>query len=353
VKVAAAIYQNIIEGWDLEVSIAGSKQKSEAVNEKQFTVASLFAGIGGICCAFQDAGCKIEWANERDPYACKTYRNFMKNTTLIEKDIREIMNYEIPPFDILVAGFPCQPFSLAGHRKGFEDPRGKLFDEIIRILDKGPRAVFLENVGSLKSHNNGETLEYIESMIKSKGYVIKNCVMNTKDYGNLPQFRNRIYFVAFKNKTDMDNFTFPEKIELIKPLNIIIKRDIQQDSRLYYSLRNAKHYDVFESEMIKKDTVYQWRRVYVRENKSNVCPTLTANMGIGGHNVPIVRDDYGIRKLSLRECLDLQGFPESFEFPKIPDGQKYKEIGNSVSVPVVRAIAEKMICAMEKTDMGV
>lgn len=323
----------------------------EYTSKHTYDVGSLFAGIGGICRAFKDVGCDITWANELDSAACKTYRKNMKATELVEKDIQMLEPYEKPNrLDVLTAGFPCQPFSLAGLRKGFDDPRGMLFFEIIKMLDLEPRAVFLENVGNLKTHDGGRTLAYVESELRKKGYYVRNVVMNTKDYGNLPQYRNRIYFVAFNNEADFNNFEFPNRVILDCGLESIIHRSIKQPDRYYYNSKNAKHFDVFEREITKMDSIYQWRRVYVRENKNKLCPTLTANMGMGGHNVPIIRDGYGIRKLTPRECLDFQGFSNEFDFADISDSEKYKQVGNSVSIPVVRRIASSMMQAMNKTD---
>lgn len=318
---------------------------------KTYTVGSMFAGIGGICRAFEDVGCEIEWANEIDEFACMTYAKNMKRTKLIKDDVKNIKLDKSYDTDILTAGFPCQPFSLAGLRRGFDDPRGKLFSEIIRIMGEvSPRAVFLENVSNLKTHDGGRTLSFVEAELRKKGYYVTDAVMNTKDYGNLPQYRNRIYFVAFKDKMDFDSFKFPGEIELKLTLEKILKRDVKQSDKYYYSERNAKHFNVFEKEITKMDTVYQWRRDYVRENKNKLCPTLTANMGMGGHNVPIIKDKYGIRKLTPRECLDFQGFYDDFKFAEISDSDKYKQVGNSVSLPVVKRIAESMMCAMRETD---
>lgn len=309
-------------------------------------VASLFAGIGGICYGFKQAGAEIVWANEIDKDACKTYRHNFGGEYLVEGDIKLVDPNDIPDIDILNGGFPCQAFSVAGYRKGFEDERGNLFFEIARILEvKRPRAILLENVKNLEGHDHGNTFKVIKEHLEMLGYHVHHKVLNTMEYGNVPQNRERIYIVGFLSQEAYDRFTYPEEIPLTKTIHDVIDVTDKKPLGLYY--HNSKYYPELVKTMTKKDTVYQWRRVYCRENKSNVCPTLTANMGTGGHNVPLILDDFGIRKLTPEECVGFQGFPDEFSFPDdICNASKYKQAGNSVSVPVVRRIAENMIKAM-------
>lgn len=309
-------------------------------------VASLFAGIGGICYGFKQAGAEIVWANEIDKDACKTYRHNFGGDYLVEGDIKLVDPNDIPDIDILNGGFPCQAFSVAGYRKGFEDERGNLFFEIARILEvKRPRAILLENVKNLEGHDHGNTFKVIKEHLEMLGYHVHHKVMNTMEYGNVPQNRERIYIVGFLSQEAYDRFTYPEEIPLTKTIHDVIDVADKKPLGLYY--HNSKYYPELVKTMTKKDTVYQWRRVYCRENKSNVCPTLTANMGTGGHNVPLILDDFGIRKLTPEECVGFQGFPVEFSFPDdICNASKYKQAGNSVSVPVVKRIAENMIKAM-------
>lgn len=321
-----------------------------------YAVGSMFAGIGGICLGFKEAGADVVWANEIDRSACDTYRlNFGGASYLVEGDIHDITPEADLKFDILAAGFPCQAFSVAGYRKGFEDARGTLFFEVLRIIrDKNPRTVFLENVKNLMTHDGGNTYGVIRSCLEDEGYCVTEAVLNTMDYGNIPQNRERIYVVAFKKRPDgtcpeMDAFGFPEPERLTRGIHDLIDVHERKPDALYYG-KDHPYYEKLDSAMTNPDTVYQWRRVYVRENKSNVCPTLTANMGTGGHNVPIIRDDFGIRKLTPEECLRFQGFPEWFAFPEMASSHKYKQAGNSVSVPVIRRIAENIISAMQYAD---
>lgn len=319
------------------------QEETAKIMKNNLKVASLFAGIGGICYGFKQAGAEIVWANEIDKDACKTYRHNFGSGYLIEGDIKDVNPYDIPDIDILNGGFPCQAFSVAGYRKGFEDERGNLFFEITRILEvKRPRAILLENVKNLEGHDHGNTFKVIKEQLELLGYHVHSKVLNTMEYGGVPQHRERIYIVGFLSKEAYDKFTYPDKIPLTKTIHDIIDVTEKKPLGLYYT--NSKYYPELKKTMINKKTVYQWRRVYCRENKSNVCPTLTANMGTGGHNVPLIIDDYDIRKLTPEECVGFQGFPPEFSFPDdISNASKYKQAGNSVSVPVIRRIAEEMV----------
>lgn len=162
-------------------------------------VASLFAGIGGIDLGFTQAGFEIVWANELDSAACKTYRANFDERCLVEGDIRTINPESIPNIDVLVAGFPCQPFSIAGKQAGFNDRRGNLFFEIAKVIDvKRPAVIFLENVKNLIEHDNGRTFLVIYNSLAQFGYYVKYKVLNALDYGNVPQNRERIFIIAFR-----------------------------------------------------------------------------------------------------------------------------------------------------------
>ena len=306
-------------------------------------VASFFAGVGGIELGFKQAGFNTIWANEIDVNASVTYKANFRNVLIID-DIKNIEPKQIPDFDILLAGFPCQSFSLAGYRKGFEDERGNLFFEIIRIIKKKkPSIVFLENVKNLVGHDRGNTFRVILEALKINGYVIKSKVLNACEYGNIPQNRERIYIVAFLDKKKSMRFDFPEPIMLSKKLSDLIDFDEKKDSKFYYTDKNCSFYDRLYDEINKIDTIYQWRRQYVRENKSNLCPTLTANMGTGGHNVPIIYTKHGIRKLTPRECFNIQGFDKDFIIPEcLSNTSLYKQAGNSVTVTVIKSIADRI-----------
>ena len=328
--------------------IKNRRPEEPAKNEHQtnLKVASLFAGIGGICYGFKHAGANIVWANEIDKDACITYRHNFGDAYLVEGDIKTIDADSIPDIDILNGGFPCQAFSVAGYRKGFEDERGNLFFEIERILEaKRPRAILLENVKNLEGHDNGNTFKVIKSKLEALGYHVHHKVLNTMTHGNVPQTRERIYIVGFLSEEAYNKFSYPEPIPLTKTIHDII--DVTDKKPVSYYYDNSKYYPELVATMKNPNTVYQWRRVYCRENKSNVCPTLTANMGTGGHNVPLIIDNFGIRKLTPEECVGFQGFPSDFSFPDtIKNSSKYKQAGNSVSVPVIERIARNIVAAL-------
>lgn len=308
----------------------------------------LFAGIGGIKIGFEKAGFNCVFSNDFDKNAKITFDLNFANTFETEKemvlgDIREIPTSKIPDFDVLCGGFPCQPFSIAGYKQGFKDQkaRGNLFFDIIRILkDKKPKAFLLENVKNLKTHDKGNTMKVIlEKLKKDLGYFVKFKILNSMEYGNLPQNRERIYIVGFLEYKACEKFSFPEKTPLTKTIHDCLEEN-KVDDKYYYNSKPL--YKILKEEITKQDTVYQWRRKYVRENKNNVCPTLTANMGMGGHNVPLILNEKGIRKLTPRECANFQGFPKNYQLPNIADSHLYKQFGNSVSIPVIQRIAEKM-----------
>lgn len=319
-----------------------------------YSVGSLFAGIGGICYGFKQAGFNVVWANEIDDSAAKTYRHNFPNHLLIHDDIQNLKKpKEIGAVDIVTSGFPCQAFSVAGHRRGFEDPRGNLFHQTTRFIKAlRPKAFLLENVKNLKSHDNGRTFQIIEKEIKRLGYSFLPFVINSKDYGNIPQSRARVYIVGFRGESNWgqkyaskkcsSSFNELEKIQLSSEVKDFLNNK-KQDEKYYFQKDHPYIKEGKLEVMNSKNTIYQWRRVYVRENKDGLCPTLTANMGTGGHNVPLIVDNYGKRRLTPQECIKFQGFPDEFSFPDdVVDSQCYKQVGNSVVVPVIKRIAEEI-----------
>jgi DNA (cytosine-5)-methyltransferase 1 len=309
-------------------------------------LAGLFAGVGGIELGFERAGFNPVVANEIDLNASITYRLNHKHE-LITKDINELNSAELPKIQILTGGFPCQAFSVAGYRKGFKDPRGNVFWEIIRLVEnKKPEIVFLENVKNLGSHDGGKTFRIIQDAMKDQGYYVKFDILNADGFGGVPQNRERIYIAAFKSKKAYNNFEFPNKLKKQAELSDFIDFKSKVADEFYYEDR----YMIKElrKHITRMDTVYQWRRHYVRENKSGVCPTLTANMGTGGHNVPLVLTKNGIRKLTPRECFNLMGFPKSFKLPTdMANSHLYKQAGNAVVVGVIERIARNILEALK------
>ena len=315
-----------------------------AANPK-FTFIDLFAGIGGFRIALQSLGGKCVFSSEWDANAQKTY--FYNFGEIPYGDItKESIKNCIPDgFDVLCAGFPCQAFSIAGYRKGFEDTRGTLFFDLAEIIKrKHPKAVFLENVKNLYTHDNGKTFAVIKATLEELGYVVYHKVMNSMEYANVPQNRERIFIVCFdpNQVKNHHQFSFPERTELTHTIHDCIDPEIN-DKALFYGAKFI-HYEELKRDMVSMDTIYQWRRQYVRENKSNVCPTLTANMGTGGHNVPLILTKYGIRKLSPKECINFQGYPKEYQFPtSIANSAKYKQAGNSVVVPLITKVCQNII----------
>lgn len=386
----------------------------------KYTVGSLFAGVGGIDLGFKQASYKgtsyeIIWANEIDEYAVATYKlNFdhpvflgdiekivkpeqrAKNKEELDKYTQMQQSILKQKVDVLIAGFPCQAFSIAGYRKGFDDERGNVFWSIvdmIKLLDKKhgkPSVLFLENVKNLKSHDKGRTFKIIKESLESLGYTIKEKVINTKNITRLPQNRERIYIVAFLDEEIANRFTFFDRVhkmeidrteeQRIKDIEAVLDLHITKDEyeKYYYTKEKypsyfltAEEYNRLPNNKKKEQRVniaeqvdekyqfYQLRRgMYVRKNKNGVCPTLTANMGTGGHNVPLIRVDDGIRKLTPAETFKLQGFPigNGYKLPKrfngrpFSDARLYKQAGNAVSVDVVKIIAKEILITLYEAN---
>ena len=327
---------------------------TESVSSAPFTGDAFFAGVGGIELGFEQTGkLRIVYANEFDKNARRTYALNNPGVPLDGRDIHDIKTDEIPDCDVMMGGFPCQAFSAAGYRKGFADDRGDLFFEMLRMVNaKQPRVVFVENVKNLVNHDKGNTFKVIKEALTENNYYIKWKVLNGKDYGNVPQNRERIYVTAFKYKSDCDKFVFPEPVKLTKTLHDVIDFHGKKDEKYYYRKGKQPFYDKLVPEITSQDTLYQWRRQYVRANKSNVSPTLTANMGTGGHNVPLLLTDSGeIRKLTPKETFNVQGYPQDFKLPDdTANGQLYKQAGNSVVVPVIHRIAENIMDVISNND---
>lgn len=306
--------------------------------------ASFFAGVGGIDLGFEQAGFEIVYANEIDKNAVVTY-NLNHAVPADMRSICMVNAKELPEFDVLLAGFPCQAFSIAGKQEGFNDKgRGDLFFELVRIIKIAkPKVVFLENVKNLVSHDKGRTFSTIKKILSDLGYHVSYDVMNASEYANIPQNRERIYIVATKLNSKI-NYRRPDRIDLTATIADFLEDESTIDPRYYYTDKTP-FFEELVNHIDNAETLYQWRRKYVRENKSNLCPTLTANMGTGGHNVPLLnvlgrRDT--IRKLTPKECFNLQGFPNDFRLPNLANASLYKQAGNSVVVPMIKRIAESI-----------
>ncbi|MCH9845477.1 MAG: DNA cytosine methyltransferase [Alphaproteobacteria bacterium] len=298
--------------------------------DKQFKIIDLFAGIGGIRLGFEHWGCKTVFSSEIDPYAQKMYQENFKEMPF--GDINDIEPANIPDHDILLAGFPCQPFSIAGKGLGFSDTRGTLFFNIEKILkEKMPKAFLLENVKRLKNHDDGRTFSVIKSSLENLGYTIHYKILNTLDYG-LPQKRERIYIVGFKEKI---NFTFPPPVGDYKPLATILENE-QHIPHTYHLSEKIK---LKRRAALKKEPIVP--SIWHENIGGNISPLpySCALRAGGSYNYLVVN---GERRLTGREMLRLQGFPDSFKM-NVPYSQIRKIAGNSVSVPVIKLIARQML----------
>ena len=341
--------------WDLE---------KDSTPLRQYNSVELFAGAGGLALGMSLAGFHHVLLNEFDTSACNTLKTNKPNWNVIEGDVRHI---DFTPLrgkvDFLSGGFPCQAFSYAGKQAGFNDTRGTLFFELARAVKEIRPLVFMgENVKGLISHDEGRTFSKIMDILQNRlGYVVDSKVMNPCEYANVPQNRERIFIIGFDPKQvvipseyfedNVFHFSFPDKTKLTKTIHSIID-DSVEDDKLFYKQGHI-YFDRMKDVITNPDTVYQWRRVYIRENKNGVCPTLTANMGEGGHNVPIVKTSKGIRKFTPEECLSFQGFPVSkgFRYPQtIAQSKKYKQAGNSVTEPLIEKVTEKIIQFVKENE---
>ena len=336
-------------------------------NGKAISVGCLFAAIGGFCRAFQQVGATVVWANEKDKFAAETFRLNFPTIPYLNKPVEElsVRGDKLEPVDILTAGFPCQPFSIAGEKRGFKDERGLLFLHIIRIIkefgSRKPKVLLLENVRNFKSHDKGRTFKRVQAEIQKAGYWFNETnakIMNTAEYTDIPQNRDRIFMVALScDHFAANNFQFPEPLADGSLRRVKEFLDLDRKAAENFYFKPGSQYYPFFADALKqgeRDSVYQLRRSYVRENKSGMCFTLMANMGDGGHNQPAIKDRWGIRKLTPRECARLQGYEDTLF--KIPDTlsktQIYKQIGNSVTVPLVSRIAQSVIDQLENSRMS-
>ena len=333
------------------------KQPAQKDSTAAATVGCLFAAIGGFCRAFQQQGATVLWATDKDKFAAQTFRLNFPRVQYIVKPVEELSVYrdQLAPVDILTAGFPCQAFSIAGEKRGFDDPRGLLFLHIIRIIkefgSKKPKILLLENVKNLKAHDQGRTFKRIQAEIQKAGYWFSEAnakVLNTAKYTTIPQNRERLFMVAVnRDHYRANSFVFPDATSPTSRRLVRNFLDLKRKADpVYYFGPESRYYDLFRSAIDEggAEHIYQLRRSYVRKNMTGICFTLMANMGEGGHNQPVIKDRWGIRKLTPRECARLQGYGEWFRIPPtVSDGQIYKQIGNSVTVPLVRELAKRII----------
>lgn len=317
----------------------------------QLKYCDLFAGTGAFSLVLRENGCKCVFANDMASDSKKIYEENFGELKL--GDINTIDVKSIPEHNILCGGFPCQPFSIAGERKGFKDTRSNVFWKILEIISHcKPDIVILENVKNLLTHDKGNTMEKIKTEMIKINYTVKYSVFDTCKVTNIPQHRERVYIICFKNRKDADKFSFDkihEHKDNMNNISFYLEENIHEK---YFYTPKLKVYDKVKGSVVKpisQNTVYQLRRHYIRESKRNICPTLLASMGTGGHNVPIILVEKGIRKLTPRECFNLQGFPKDFRFPEnLSDTSLYKLAGNAVSVPVIRKIIKHLFLCVSR-----
>jgi DNA (cytosine-5)-methyltransferase 1 len=295
----------------------------------------LCSGVGGVTLAFSNAGFKTTFACDINPKVKATYDLNFDKPKLVVDDIFSISPSFYPDFDVLLAGFPCQSFSVSGKRLGFkEEGRGTVFFQLAEILRiRKPKAFLFENVKGLVGHDDGHTFQTIQDVLKSLGYHVHYKVLNSKNFG-VPQNRERIFIVGFQDEVD---FKFPENLPTTPDIREILETDVDKE---YFITPEHKHYNAIIEGVTREDTVFQWRRSYIRENKRGVCPTITASLG---GVLTLVKTKDGVRKLTPRELFRAQGFPDSYQLPDASYATLHHQAGNSVTVPVVEAIAREMM----------
>ena len=323
---------------------------------KEIKILDLFSGTGAFSLAFDsfksqsDVSQCINFnsvcSNDIEKSSEVIYKANFPDSNFILKDIHDIDVSNISVHNILCGGFPCQPFSIAGLQKGFDDTRSNVFWKILEILTyHKPEIFILENVKNLKSHDKGNTYKVIIENLMKLNYHVKSSILDTSKITNVPQHRERIYIIGFLDKQKYDNFHFYFLNQPNLPIKQFLENTDDIPEKYYYSDKYNSFNIVRDgvTKTIDENVLYQLRRGYIRENKSNCCPTMTANMGGGGHNVPLLKDERGIRKLTPRECFNLQGFPSKYTLPtNLSDSALYKLAGNAVSVPVVKLIVDKL-----------
>ena len=320
----------------------------------------LFAGIGGIRLGFDQAfqnEIKTVFVSEWDDKAVETYRaNFNSNVNIVG-DITTVDEKNIPEHDILLAGFPCQAFSLAGRKKGFEDARGTLFFDVARIVKyHKPKVVFCENVKNLVNHDRGRTFKIIKNILEELGYRVFYKVLNSKDFG-VPQNRERIYIVAFRTDIAPLSFSFPDSSGTSTFIKDIIEEH-EVSSKYYLSTTYLESLRRHKERHMSKGNGFGYE---IRDNDTVAGAIVCGGMGRERNLIvdnrltdfkPVthikgeVNKEF-IRKMTPREWARLQGFPDKFKFV-VADTHLYKQFGNSVTVPVIKAIAEKIKGHLEK-----
>jgi DNA (cytosine-5)-methyltransferase 1 len=298
-----------------------------------FKFIDLFAGLGGIRIPFEEYGGECVFSSEWDKHAAATYQ--ANHGEYPAGDITQVDPKAIPAFDLLLGGFPCQPFSHAGHKKGFEDTRGTLFFNIAEIINTHkPRAVFLENVKGLVGHDKGRTFEEITRILEELGYTVSSKIHNARDFG-VPQNRERIYIVALR---DGVTFEFPEPPAIATRLGDILEDAKTLDPKYTLSDRLWAGHQLRKAQHLAKGNGFGYS---LFNEDSTYTSTISARYYKDGSEILIEQKGKNPRKLTPREAARLQGFPENYRIVA-SDTQAYKQFGNSVAVPAIRSVASKL-----------
>ena len=313
--------------------------------------------MGGCLGGTVKAGFNALWASDFDPDCCATLRHRFPDVRVIEKPIQDVSVWYdcLSPVDLLVAGFPCQSFSIGGRRAGFDDERGQAVFHIFRLLhewgQRRPKVVLLENVPNFATGNSGEWLSAVSTELRRAGYWFSAAsdsrILNTFTMTGIPQDRNRLFMVACSIDAFNGNvFSFPDRSASPKPIHQFVNRWLRASA--WHYLPESNRFAALILDEIDRvgsdDDIYQIRRYYARRKGRGLCPTLTANMGVGGHNVPFVKDRWGVRKLTVDECATLQGFDPMGLFPPATKPQAcYRMIGNAVTEPIAEALASSTV----------
>ena len=336
----------------------------DAPDQTPLTAGCLFAGMGGFADGLARSGFQIAWASDINRAACDTFRHRFPDTRVIERDARELSleSDQLPPVDMLAAGFPCQSFSQAGRRLGFDDRRGEVFFEIPRLLsewapEQRPRLIALENVPHLLYGGDGWWFDTIRRELRAAGYWFRreSCwLVNVKDATDIPQDRERLFLVA-ANRAHFNYNPYvppppPPQSERTNSKRISLDDIVDRTQRApegEYLNPDNRYAKMIDAKIAEGDPrhIYQLRRSYVREKQDGLCPTLTANMGRGGHNVPFVEDQWGIRRLSVQEIARLQGFQfagiEQIFPDQVSSPDRYRLLGNAVCPSLSYQVAQQ------------
>lgn len=366
IEVMAYIYANILDAgilWDapayasdyvnnglvapdfLAKALADRGYKRAPISSHQFTFIDLFAGIGGFRLALERRGGRCVFSSEFEPNARYTYFNHFGEYPfgdILQYGVQDDGSTLVPSHDILTAGFPCQPFSVAGKRQGFNDARGTLFFEILKIVNKlKPKAIILENVSNLRNHDDGRTFNVIYDSLTGEGYKVYDAILNAKDFG-VPQRRKRIFIVAFRDEC---KFNYPTPVVTHTQVGHILEKNVDAgftlSDKLWHGHQNRK--------VLHKASGKGFTYTLVND-KSIQTNTLTARYGKDGKEILVAQHGKNPRMLTPRECARLQGYPDSYELP-LAKSVNYKLLGNSVAIPVVESIVAQVLLALSNTQV--